>query len=478
MQAGLVYLVKNQTLIYDCGVLYRKPMYLAESESAEKLLSLLWDGQKQKLSKDKIDAALVEAEKRQKLKLSKEQKNAVSYALTETVSIITGGPGTGKTSLLQVLICAEEMLHPEGKLILCAPTGRAARKMAESTGKVAVTMHHLLEIRQEEQESEEEEELKLSTDLVIVDECSMVSMQLLYALLKALDKGTRLVLIGDCDQLPSVQAGNVFADLIGSQVFPVTYLTKTFRQKQGSAILTNASCVNRGRGRFLWNTDCMLCQTWQEKDTLDGLLQVIRALQKQGISSKAMQVLTPFRSKTKLGCIQLNQVLQELMNPKTAGTVELLVGSRCFRKGDKVMHLENEEDVSNGDVGYITEINQTERKLTVLYETGVERTYTSEEFSMLELAYALTVHKAQGSEYDCVILPFTKIFGRMRQKNLLYTAMTRARKKLVIVGNEETLWYASGNRMERRNSYLGFRLMDGNRMRKVAHNKSKLKTVI
>lgn len=137
--------------------------------------------------------------------------------------------------------------------------------MAESTGKVAVTMHHLLEIRQEEQEREEEEELKLSTDLVIVDECSMVSMQLLYALLKALDKGTRLVLIGDCDQLPSVQAGNVFADLIGSQVFPVTYLTKTFRQKQGSAILTNASCVNRGRGRFLWNTDCMLCQTWQER---------------------------------------------------------------------------------------------------------------------------------------------------------------------------------------------------------------------
>ena len=148
----------------------------------------------------------------------------------------------------------------------------------------------------------------------------MVSMQLLYALLKALDKGTRLVLIGDCDQLPSVQAGNVFADLIGSQVFPVTYLTKTFRQKQGSAILTNASCVNRGRGRFLWNTDCMLCQTWQEEDTLDGLLQVIRALQKQGISSKAMQVLTPFRSKTKLGCIQLNRVLQELMTPKTAGT--------------------------------------------------------------------------------------------------------------------------------------------------------------
>ena len=286
------------------------------------------------------------------------------------------------------------------------------------------------------------------------------------------------MLIGDCDQLPSVQAGNVFADLIGSQVFPVTYLTKTFRQKQGSAILTNASCVNRGRGRFLWNTDCMLCQTWQEEDTLDGLLQVIRALQKQGISSKAMQVLTPFRSKTKLGCIQLNRVLQELMNPKTAGTVELLVGSRCFRKGDKVMHLENEEDVSNGDVGYITEINQTERKLTILYETGVERTYTSEEFSMLELAYALTVHKAQGSEYDCVILPFTKIFGRMRQKNLLYTAMTRARKKLVIVGNEETLWYASGNRMERRNSYLGFRLMDGNRMRKVAHNERKLKTVI
>jgi exodeoxyribonuclease V alpha subunit len=480
MQAGLVYLVKNQTLIYDCGVLYRKPMYLAESESAEKLLRLLWDGQKQKLTKDKIDAALVEAEKWQKLALSQEQKNAVSYALTETVSIITGGPGTGKTSLLQVLICAEEMLHPEGKLTLCAPTGRAARKMAESTGKVAVTMHHLLEIRQEEQEREEEEELKLSTDLVIVDECSMVSMQLLYALLKALDKGTRLVLIGDCDQLPSVQAGNVFADMIGSQVFPVTYLTKTFRQKQGSAILTNASCVNRGRGRFLWNTDCMLCQTWQEEDTLDGLLQVIRALQKQGISSKAMQVLTPFRSKTKLGCIQLNRMLQELMNPKTAGTVELLVGSRCFRKGDKVMHLENEEDVSNGDVGYITEINQTERKLTVLYETGVERTYTSEEFSMLELAYALTVHKAQGSEYDCVILPFTKIFGRMRQKNLLYTAMTRARKKLVIVGNEETLWYASGNRIERRNSYLGFRLMDGNRMRKVAHNKrkSKLKTVI
>ena len=291
MQAGLVYLVKNQTLIYDCGVLYRKPMYLAESESAEKLLRLLWDGQKQKLTKDKIKAALVEAENRLGLLLSKEQRNAVSYALTETVSIITGGPGTGKTCLLQVLICAEEMLHPEGKLTLCAPTGRAARKMAESTGKVAVTMHHLLEIHQEEQESEEEEELKLSTDLVIVDECSMVSMQLLYALLKALDKGTRLVLIGDCDQLPSVQAGNVFADLIGSQVFPVTYLAKTFRQKQGSAILTNASCINRGQGRFLWNTDCMLCQTWQEEDTLDGLLQVIRALQKQGISSKAMQVL-------------------------------------------------------------------------------------------------------------------------------------------------------------------------------------------
>lgn len=126
----------------------------------------------------------------------------------------------------------------------------------------------------------------------------------------------------------------------------------------------------------------------------------------------------------------------------------------------------------------LPEINQTERKLTILYEAGVERTYTSEEFSMLELAYALTVHKAQGSEYDCVILPFTKIFGRMRQKNLLYTAMTRARKKLVIVGNEETLWYASGNRMERRNSYLGFRLMDGNRMRKVAHNERKLKTGI
>lgn len=162
-------------------------------------------------------------------------------------------------------------------------------------------MHHLLEIRQEEQEREEEEELKLSTDLVIVDECSMVSMQLLYALLKALDKGTRLVLIGDCDQLPSVQAGNVFADLIGSQVFPVTYLTKTFRQKQGSAILTNASCVNRGRGRFLWNTDCMLCQTWQEEDTLDGLLQVIRALQNREFPQKPCRCSHRFEVKQSLG---------------------------------------------------------------------------------------------------------------------------------------------------------------------------------
>ena len=341
--------------------------------------------------------------------------------------------------------------------MLGAPTGRAARRMTENAGEEASTLHHLLEIFDEE---EEIGSLQIAADVVIVDETSMVSTRLMYLLVSAISDDCRLILIGDKNQLPSVKAGKVFADLIASGIFTTVTLDKNFRQAEGSSIPMNGDRINGNHMPLLFDQSTQLICSYGEKDTLSYLIGIVKDLvENKGIPDRDIQILTPFRKRTELGADRLNIHLQAVFNPPVPEKLELRSGAEVFREGDRVIHLKNEEDVSNGDMGYITSIDTAGKKVLVTFETRVKKEYERSDLKHLEHAYALTIHKAQGSEYPYVLLPFVGLFGQMRTRPLLYTALTRARKCIKIIGNEQSLSYAAENAGEMRNSYLAYRIV-------------------
>jgi exodeoxyribonuclease V alpha subunit len=394
------------------------------------------------------------------IQLDEDQIRAARQALAQKVFVITGGPGTGKTTLLVSLLAI--MRHANVRFALAAPTGRAAKRMSETAGEEAATIHRLLEFNPREGGFQRAEDNPLEVDMVIVDEASMIDLPLMDHLLRAIDPHSHLILVGDVDQLPSVGPGSVLKDLIDSKVVPVAVLTRIFRQERESSIVVNAHRILRGQS--LEFTDARERRDFDfiARESEEEVLAVIKDLVRDrvprmlqlrsGDEAQAVQVLTPMH-RGLLGTMQLNRELQQLLNP--AGEA-LERNGTLFRVRDKVMQLRNNYDkgIFNGDLGRIVSIDKEEGKICVDFDDKIIE-YEADEWDEISLAYATSIHKSQGSEYPAVILPLHTSHYMMLYRSLLYTAVTRGKKLVIVVGSRRALAMAIRNvRVERRNTGL------------------------
>ncbi len=424
--------------------------FYAEKETAHYLTMLL------KRANEKTDSTaekrIRDFEKQHDIQFSENQRLAVSQALQTGLMVITGGPGTGKTTIIN---CILSLL--KGKVLLAAPTGRAAKRMSEATGQEAKTLHRLLEFSGDDGHFQRNEENPLDCDCVIVDEMSMVDVFLMRSLLRAIRSGTKLILVGDADQLPSVGAGNVLGDILKSGRVPTVRLTDIFRQAQESLIVLNAHRINHGEAPVLNRKDSDFF--FERKQTPEQVTETIVGLCEKRLPAflktqerlRDIQVLAPAK-KSAAGVNQLNQMLQAALNPPAPYKKELIYGETIFRMGDKVMHVKNnyqlpwtmdngEEGVGvfNGDVGFIIKVDTQDRMVTVRYDDERTVEYDYQQLEEMELAYCLSVHKSQGSEFPCVVMPVLPGPPRLLTRNLFYTALTRAKKLVVLVGREESI---------------------------------------
>ena len=439
---------------------YPAHYYYLELNSAKMLHDL---NVSYEIAEDAIEKRLQQIEEDAELSLDELQRTAVKEAVRNGVLVLTGGPGTGKTTTINAMI---HFFESEGMdIFLAAPTGRAAKRMTEATGCEARTIHRMLELAyapgndDNRMEFARNQENPLETDVIIIDEMSMVDLPLMHVLLNAVMVGTRLILVGDQDQLPSVGAGSVLKDLIKSECFPVITLTKIFRQAEQSDIVVNAHKINRGEEVILDNKsrDFFFLKR-QDANTIISV--VIALIQKKlpkyvGADPFDIQVLTPMR-KGLLGVERLNTILQQYLNPPDKSKEEKEYGDKLFRVGDKVMQIKNNYQleweiatkyglvvdkgigVFNGDIGRITSINSYTETVEVEYEEKKKVNYPFQLLDELELAYAITIHKSQGSEYPAVVIPLLQGPRQLYHRNLIYTAVTRAKKCVTLVGNDVT----------------------------------------
>lgn len=443
-------------------VVYPTHYYYLELNSAKMLceLNILCPEDEQMMKK-----RISRIEKETGTELDEMQKQAVASAAQHGLFILTGGPGTGKTTTINAII---RYFEEEGaELRLAAPTGRAAKRMTEATGYEAQTIHRLLELNglpEGEQEGravhfDRNSENPLEADVIIIDEMSMVDISLMYSLLLAVTAGTRLILVGDENQLPSVGPGNVLRDIIRSGCFPVVELKKIFRQASESDIVVNAHKINRGEQVTINNKsrDFFFLKRYDADVIINVVLQLIKQKLPKFVDATPydIQVLTPMR-KGLLGVERLNGILQQYMNPPANDKVEKEYGSTVFREGDKVMQTKNNYQLAweirtkfgltvdkglgifNGDMGIIRQINDFAEQMIIEFDEGRMVEYPYKLLDELELAYAITIHKSQGSEYPAVVIPLLGGPMMLMNRNLLYTAVTRARKCVTLVGNEVT----------------------------------------
>ena len=432
---------------------------LAQAPAADRLWHALMDA-RQKTGNESLSIDVSKIQEKVHMEYDEIQADAIRKAAVSKVMVLTGGPGTGKTTTTQGIIAAYRSFGL--KILLAAPTGRAAKRMTEATGLEAKTIHRLLECKPPEGYQKNEDN-PLEGDVLIIDECSMIDMILMNALLKAIPEGMRLILVGDIDQLPSVGAGNVLRDIIDSGVFPVVRLTRIFRQAQSSRIIMNAHAINEGKFPDISNgknTDFF----YIEKEDPEEAVQEIVRLVKNNLPRyyktpwNHIQVLTPMQ-KGIVGAANLNLALQEALNPQGDG---LRRGGYLFRAGDKVMQIRNnyEKEIFNGDIGTVESVDLQERMLKVNFDQHIIE-YEASELDELVHAYATTIHKAQGSEYPIVVMPVLMNHYVMLQRNLIYTGITRAKKVLIIVGTRKALSYAVRNvTVTKRNTFLKERLCE------------------
>lgn len=449
--------------------IYLPPFYYAEIGTAGKLLKLasepaadrLWTQlaiARQTTGNPNLSVDVSRIEQSVNMKYDEVQADAIRQAASAKVMILTGGPGTGKTTTTQGIIAAFRTYGL--RILLAAPTGRAAKRMTEATGLEAKTIHRLLEFKPPEGYQKNEEQ-PLEGDVLIVDECSMIDIVLMNSLLKAIPAGMRLIMVGDIDQLPSVGAGNVLRDMIDSGRFPVIRLTRIFRQAQTSRIIMNAHKINGGQMPDISNgsnTDFFFMQREEPEAALTEIVELVkRKLPRYyRTPSEQIQVLTPMQRGV-VGATNLNLALQEALNPEGEG---LRRSGSVFRKNDKVMQIKNnyDKEVFNGDIGVIDTVDFEERTLTVNFDDRFV-IYDATELDELVHAYATTIHKAQGSEYPIVVMPVLMNHFVMLQRNLIYTGITRAKKILVMVGTRKALAYAVRNvTVTNRNTMLKERL--------------------
>ena len=457
VRQALATMMEAKDVIADNDVIYLPPFYYAENGSAKRLQSLLSDNS---LFNSDI-AAEPEAEYSAKsggIVYDEVQQAAIQKALDSKVMVLTGGPGTGKTTTTQGIIATFKARQMS--ILLAAPTGRAAKRMTEATGMEAKTIHRLLEYNPMDGYKRNEEN-PLEGDALIVDECSMIDILLFYNLMKAIPSNMRLILVGDIDQLPSVGAGNVLRDIIDSRQIPVVRLTRIFRQAQSSRIVMNAHAINAGQFPNIKNgldTDFFFINQEDADEMVRLIIGLVRDRlpKKYGFPPKEIQVLTPMQRGT-VGAGNLNIELQNALNQTG---LSLTRGGYTFRQGDKVMQIRNNYDknVFNGDIGYITAVDTNERTLTVAFDNRPVE-YDITELDEIVLAYAITIHKSQGSEFPVVVMPVTMKHFVMLQRNLIYTGITRAKKICVLVGTTKALAYAIRNQtVSKRNTKLKERL--------------------
>ncbi|MEG1344845.1 MAG: ATP-dependent RecD-like DNA helicase [Clostridia bacterium] len=474
IQNGIMRLKLEEKLytqeIEDKEYIFRRSYFLAEENIAQNILSHTMQNTGKKLYKKEIKRVSEE----NNLVLSDEQTEAISTCLNNSISVITGGPGTGKTTIIKCIIDILEDMKKE--YVLCAPTGRAAKRITQTTGKEAKTLHRLLEITKVDDNDLDmffETEVKpIEADFVIIDEASMIDCLMMNNLFKGIKLSTQIVMVGDVDQLPSVGPGSVLKDIIDSNSVNVVYLKQIYRQSSKSDIVLSAHKVNNGESPEFKSKDTDLF--FVKTDSIEETIAQISSLVSYRLETfakldvlKDLQLLTPMK-KTELGTLHLNGILQDVLNPKSTKKAEKEFMGKIFRVGDKVMQIVNNYDkkfsingeffdgIYNGDIGFIQEIDRVGEKMQVLFDEEKIVVYDFEELEQLELAYAVTIHKSQGSEFDYVIIPLFAGYPKLFTRNLLYTAMTRAKKMLVVVGSKSVVNFMVSN-IESKNRKTGLK---------------------
>ena len=471
-------LIEGGQLCYEeiagCRACYLPELYEAERDAAEQFARM-----SKRRFKDRVDVEklLSRLESSQGIRYAPMQRSTLELALKNQIVVITGGPGTGKTTSIRAILAMFEQLGL--KTLLTAPTGRAAKRMTELTGHEASTVHRLLGAKFDEDSDHvvftKDESDRLDCDAVILDECSMVDICLMDALLKAMPPDARLVMVGDADQLPPVGPGNVFSALIRSQVIPTVRLTEIFRQNEGSKIIRNAHMINRGEHPNLAENsgDFFRLKRLQAGTSVETITQLCsqRLPGKMGIPSEDIQVLSPTR-KGELGTANLNRALQAVLNPPGKEKKEKLFGDAVFREGDRVMQIKNNYDILwknssgtesgtgiyNGDIGVVQAIDPEAETITVNFD-GRIASFGFDALIELEHAWAITVHKAQGSEYRAVILALSPSSQMLLTRGVLYTAVTRAKELMIMVGDDQTAYQMIDNfRRSKRYTALRVRL--------------------
>lgn len=450
-------LINDGKLATFQGNVYRMPAAISEAYLAFLIAQRVKLKPKNAISS--LDKILDNEEIKLNICMAEEQRSAVKTALTKGLTVITGGPGTGKTLIQHAILDIYMQQNPDKKVCCCAPTGRAARRMEQSTGYPASTIHKALGLYANDDGTYGEPQ-SLDADLVLVDEVSMLDIFIADYLFEALKDDAQIVLIGDADQLPSVGPGAVLSEIIASECVPVVRLDKVFRQNAGSRIATNAKLIRHGNLGLEYGSDFKFIDSGDIAESAKILAETyMREIAKYGVDNVAL--LAPYRQKTETGVNALNETIRDLVNPPDGSKPEIKSGKRLFRLGDKVMQIKNYEDVSNGDIGYIKDIctvcNST--SVQVDFGEGKVKWYEPDDLNMLDLGYASTIHKSQGSEYSSVIINLQCAHSIMLIRPLIYTAITRSKEQVIIVGERRALCIAINKKdAEKRGTCLAVRI--------------------
>ena len=441
------------------GYVYRARTAETEQQLAERIHVVQRSSPYARFSS--LDQEINREEQKLGIRLDPEQRTAITTALQSPISVITGGPGTGKTSIQKAILDIYRRQNPGGRIVCCAPTGRAARRMEQSTGHPASTVHKALGLIAGDDGQYGEPE-SFDADLVLIDEVSMLDIYLAKHVLRSVPKGCQLVLIGDADQLPSVGPGAVLSEIIKSDVIPVVRLDRVHRQNAGSRIATNAKLIRHGNLSLEYGTDFQFLDSSSIAESAEKIEKLyLQEIAKYGVDNVAL--LSPYRQKTETGVAALNERIRKDVNPQDPTKGEITLGKKTFRTGDKVMQIKNHEDVNNGDIGYITDISGIGNDAVVCIDFGDGRNveYDASELNMLDLGYASTIHKSQGSEYQSVIINLQCAHSIMLVRPLIYTAITRAKKQVIIVGERRALCIAIKKQdTEKRGTQLAERLKE------------------
>ena len=431
----------TESRIYVEGTrVYLSYEHMCEVKSAKRIVSMLFQNGFDEV--DGLDAKIDCAEKTLRQQLAPSQRNAVKLCLSHPLSIMTGGPGSGKTTTLRFILDIYKAAFPANEILLAAPTGRASRRMAEQTGMQASTLHSALGLVTDDDCPLNDHDL-LSADLVVVDEFSMVDMRLAYILLDRVKPGAQLIIVGDADQLPSVGAGNVLREMIRSEKIPTAVLETVFRQASNSRIITNAYAINHNDTHLQYGNDFQMLEVQNSEEAAQLVIKnYLQEVSQHGIED--VQILSPFRKRGAVSSNALNDTIRDLVNPPSSLKKEVKCGSRVFRVGDRIMQTANRIDVSNGDVGIITDMEEEDDETVVCVKLLDGRTiqYKQEMLEDLEFSYCTTIHKSQGQEYPVIIVPLLKEHYIMLRRNLLYTAVTRAKAKVILIGQKQAVFIA------------------------------------